>query len=407
MRSISLEAIAFDHDPTSASADALSVRRRARTSSCPPEWLREVTRDEHGASVAAYARDQVAGSTVHIKARLRYESDEDFNSHTWMAPQVRIRTLDSAAARGCLTAVFDAFTGDTTPPPAPGVLGTVAPTETLLLLGGNHEVLLPLTGTRFDVVGVGTHDIGWIWQYQWVGESTWHTFATTKHRIFTVLDEPTAPWGQPANLAADRSLPWVSALGVACRWASGAQTLDEAAGAITRQLYNDGAFTYDAAGGGSARYAFGDLDLTGALDRLSGGVGNGPYVNCSDCAALVSTLSNLLGHRLGQGRFDWGVGNGSLRLIGDPSWGLSSPFDWHEVAWQGTNQRSDRVWDACAELDMDAAPNVAPHLADNPTGIPHSEPFLNSYVWRVTTPVVLIGGDYPPDPTPAIVRPVY
>ncbi|MEZ4416363.1 MAG: hypothetical protein R3E10_11515 [Gemmatimonadota bacterium] len=408
---LTLESVTFDHDQTSASADALTIRRNAGIPVCPPEWVHGVTADEYGASVAAYARDRVAGNTITIKAVIRSDESADPQS-VEIPPTIRIRTLDAMPLAGCLPGLFARLRGSPPPPAPPGVLGVVPPTDTLIGHLHSHEQTLPLTGSRIAEVGIGRHDIAWFWQYQVQGETTWTTFASTKHRIYTVLDTPTAPWGQPPNHVPPLSLPWIDALDVVCSWASGAQTADEAAAIITERIFNAGpaVFGYDC-DGGSAYYSYDDLDLTAALERIRGGPGNGGRVNCSDCASLVSTLADLIGHDLGQQQFSWGLGNGVLRLIGDTA-GWSScvgPFGWHEVAWHGTGVGSDLIWDACAALDGDPDPANPPHSALIPRRIPHSAPWVGSYVWRAATPrtEAEAAPDFQPYGTPPIRRAVF
>ncbi len=406
-----LEAVTFDHDETSARFDALSIRRSAFAPNCPPEWLRDVTRDEVTASVAAYAVNVVDSQRVTIQAALR--SDIDWNTGTIddVPPIIRVRTLDVSGVTSCLQSLFVSFGASGGPPLPPSVLGAVPETEVSLgWSGGVLQVLLPLEGTRLAEVGIGRHDVHWMWQWRPDGDSAWRTFATTRHRIYTVLDLPTAPWGQPSDLDASRSLPWADALDLACEWTSELHNIDEASATITRRLFNVGAdrLRYDC-DGASPHYAFGEFHFSAFLERLRGGVGNGPRVNCVDCASAVVTLSNLLGADLGAQRFGWGPSN-LLSLIGaSEMWDPCTTFAWHEVAWRGTNSRTDHLWDACCILDMDAAPGTPPFAGDSPVNIPHSRPWVGSYIWRATMPLEdpLFQDDFIPYDSPPARRPVY
>ena len=71
---------------------------------------------------------------------------------------------------------------------------------------------------------------------------------------------------------------------------------DEAAEKITRAVYNDlgpSVIEYDCPGGGRGRYSLGSFDCTAFVERLNGGIGNGRYVNCSDCATITSRHSQM------------------------------------------------------------------------------------------------------------------
>ena len=66
---IYLEEIAFNHDPTSATTDAINLRRNATDWVHVPEWRRGISITAED-SPAAYSIGQVAGHTVTIKASL-------------------------------------------------------------------------------------------------------------------------------------------------------------------------------------------------------------------------------------------------------------------------------------------------------------------------------------------------
>jgi hypothetical protein len=130
-----------------------------------------------------------------------------------------------------------------------------------------------------------------------MGELRDHT-----HRIYVLLDVPTAPWQQAPYQPNNLQLPWTDILDHGCRWAAPATIPDDAAARITRKVYDlgPGIITYDCPGGGSTHYANPGFDCTAFLDRLGGGVGNGQYVNCTDCATIVSVFANAVGADLWQ-----------------------------------------------------------------------------------------------------------
>src|SRR5262245_46682698 len=68
--SVRLEAIQFNHDPTSATADGINLRRNATQLVDVPEWRRGVSVNPED-SPAAYALKETQGQTITIKAQLR------------------------------------------------------------------------------------------------------------------------------------------------------------------------------------------------------------------------------------------------------------------------------------------------------------------------------------------------
>ena len=147
----------------------------------------------------------------------------------------------------------------------------------------------------------------------------WHHFAITRHRLYFVLNVPTGPWNADTG---EYPAPWADVLDYACRWAEGATSTDMAAAMITQNVYALGPsiVTYDCPGGGSSHYSLGNFDCTAFIERLRGGIGNGIYVNCSDCATIVSTFANAVGCDLWQSRMGWGFALNELLAIGSSTW---------------------------------------------------------------------------------------
>ena len=192
---------------------------------------------------------------------------------------------------------------------------------------------------------VGIWDLEWNWQYRFRRTEKWRDFATTRHRFFVVLRTPTAPWNQRRPISSNTQLPWTDVLSYACRWAEGAKSAETAAALVTKQVNNLGPkiVTYDCPGGGSSHYSASNLDLTAFLDRLGGGIGNGVYVNCSDCASIVSAFANILGCDLWQSTMGYGFALNEALAIGSKQWrnpcGWPS-FNYHEVGWTNALSRT-------------------------------------------------------------------
>lgn len=346
--SVVLEAVAFNFDSFGGESDALNIRRNAEAGVTVPEWQRGRTFSASD-SLAAYSLARVVGRPVTIGARFRR-----------LLPQiasVQVRAIQPPLLAGDWVQVFMEARIN--------VLGEVAPRMVDFGPDGDSGfVAFTLRNTRLATCGIGVHPVRWLWQYRLGPGSPWQLFAVTEHTIYTVLDVPTLPWLQQPATTANTQLPWTDALEFACRWARGARTPVEAASAITRAVFSlgGGVLTYDCAMGATA-YAFDVFLLSEILDLLRGGVGRGPYVNCSDCAAMVATFSNAVGADLWESRMGGALATAvgyfpvnPLRVIGSTGWGL--PCGWwpgwsfHEVAWAADCTATDPVFDGCIQLDV-------------------------------------------------------
>jgi len=157
-------------------------------------------------------------------------------------------------------------------------------------------------------------------------------------------------------------------LAVACLWASGATTVRDAATLITARLFSLGPalFEYGCAVFGHEMYTNSVLavfDCSAFIERVNGGNGNGRYVNCTDCACIVSTLANALGARLWQSRmgsYTPAFMTRDIRTIGSARWtspcGLGLGFMFHEVAWTGNATEFDAVYDGSLLVNANLQP---------------------------------------------------
>jgi hypothetical protein len=388
---IRLESIAFNHDSTEATHDAINLRKNASAWLAVPEWQRGVSVLPED-STAAYAFGQIGSHTITIQASL---SCTDPTIQT-----ARIRAVDAVVdpppPSGCagwlitlIRGVLRALLGN--------VLGEVRARTVTFTNGQTGPVSFPLKHTKLAHSRVGPHTTKWRWQYK-LGNGPWVDFNHTEHRIFVLLDVPTAPWQQMPYQQNNTQLPWTDALEYACAWGLGAQTPIEAATGVTRGVYNLGpaVVTYDCPGGGSSHYSWGGFDCSAFIERLHGGLGNGVYVNCSDCATFVSTFANILGCDLWQSRMSGfgsfglnamlGIGSGTWEPCchGEPGW--SDAFSYHEVAWTGACTEAERVYDGCLQVDGDADPTGPPHTALLPVDIVFGNPGDLTYRDRLATP---------------------
>ena len=341
---LSIEAIKFNHDSSSATHDALNIRVNSTTFVTVPEWQKGVSVNPSD-SPAAYAIGAVGGNTITIQARFR------------LAPApfpgpVSIRAVT---------------VGLKLPPFWPFIpfnpLGDVSPASFVFDVNGNSGwVTFKLTGHLGKTVRAT--NITWEWQALNPQTNTWVPFATTKHRIYVLLGIPTSPWQQTPYNAGNTQLPWTAVLDFACSWAFGAATRDAAAGLITDHVFalGPGTVTYDCPGGGASHYSAGAFNCTKFLDRLHGGPGNGIYVNCSDCATVTSTFSNILGCDLSQSQMGFGFQLNPILAIGSNAWFPGCPnwanhgFSYHEVAWKPACGANDNIFDACLQVNTNPVP---------------------------------------------------
>ena len=245
------------------------------------------------------------------------------------------------------------------------VLGEVAPRLVEFGLDGRTGAqLFQLQDSRIAARGVSVQDAGLLWQYRLPDDPTWQDIGLSLHRVYTILGRPTLPWLE-GPVALNTQIPWTDVLDVACEWARGAFTTTAAAERITAAVFELGPelLEYGCPIGAREMYANTLLNLfncTMFLNRLAGGPGNGPYVNCTDCATIVSTFANIVGCDLWQSRmgsyFPAFVCFPTL-LIGARAWqspcGLGLGFTYHEVGWTGACTAADAVYDACLLLDID------------------------------------------------------
>lgn len=366
-----IESVLFNHDQTAATHDALNLRRNASEEVRLPEWQEGVcVRPED--SPAAYSIAGTHGKKITIKASFR---SSNISPHT-----LEIRAVD------------DLDDADV-PAECRNVLGQVK-AKKIAFAGGQSGVQeLTLDQVRLHQWGVGVRETTWHWQWRKNKKDKWKHFATTRHRIYSILATPTAPWQQTPFNPANTEVLWTDVLDYACWWAFGAKSADKAAGLITRHVYDLGpaVITYDCPGGGSTHYAWPGFNCTAFIDRLRGGVGNGYYLNCTDCATITSTFANAIGCDLWQSRMSGAVSFAlnELLAIGSNVWqtacGFGS-FNYHEVAWEGACTSNEDVFDACLQVDGDADPTTPPHTPLLPVDLKFGLPGDGLYRDRLATP---------------------
>lgn len=380
---VTLESISFNHDTGSHHRDALNIRRNVTTEVTRPEWRRGATVNPED-SPAAYARAAVGSNTVTVVAV--------FSAGPGDPSSVQVRAVDNVVVPpdppGCLgwfigliRRILRALFGN--------VLGEPQERTVTFAAGGTSgPVEFTLAYTRLATARVGVYTTEWRWQYR-AGQGGWTDMDVTRHRVYVLLDVPTAPW-QQQPFAGNTQVPWTEVLDVACQWGFFADTKHEAAAKVTASVHGlgPGTVTYDCPGGGGTRYASGFFNCTAFLDRLRGGTGNGYYVNCSDCATFTSTFANVLGADLSQSRMEGWFELNPILAIGSSTWQTAcgwGGFGYHEVAWTGSATANDNVYDACLQVDDDADPSHSPHSGVLPTNMRFGNPGDGDYRDKLCT----------------------
>lgn len=353
-----LEAIKFNHDPGSAANDGINIRKNEKLFVNVPEWQSGVSVNPED-STAAYALCETRGNVITIQAKIRCTDPK--------VEAIEVRAVDAR-----ITAPSPAglsFFGVATWLARPllrrlvkNVLGDVQARYVFPCEGETDFETFTLKNVRIWEEGVGVHDIAWRWQYRLSGNNPWTDFEVTRHRIYAILRLPTYPWRQKPYEPSNTQLPWAEVLDYACNWASSARLVDDAASRITERVYNLGRSLVKYSGDDHYTAAGGcNFDCTAFLERLSGGSGNGVYVNCTDCATIVSSFANVLGCDLWQSTMTTFLHN-PVKKIGESFWS-STPrfFSYHEVAWEAECDKGNDVYDACLQVDGDENPSEAPH----------------------------------------------
>lgn len=375
-----LEAIKFNHDSSSANVDAFNIRKDKHNFVEVPEWRRGLSFNPED-SPAAYSLFDTRGNTLTIQAIF---SCDDRRSRTIevraldarLYPRVSNSPLSDLAAR-LLSVISDNSRGN--------ILGEVKAKWIKLSNGKSEFKTFKLKNVRIWDGGVAVENIAWRWQYRVYRDGPWIDFAVSTHRIYTTLRKPQEPWQQTPFKRSNLQLPWTAVLEYVCRWAAGAQNPTDAATRITRSVYQlgkDGIASYCK----SSQYThatYNAFNCAAFLFDLNLGI---LKLNCSDCAAIVSTFTNLAGGELWQSQMTGFDYNPILR-IGESRW-REGDFNYHEVAWEEDCEVHNDVFDACLEIDGDDDPTNSDldHVALLPTNLRFGRPKENLYRDRLVAP---------------------
>ena len=272
---LTLRTITFNHDLSSATTSALNIRRNKDFESALPEYDSTIARPPQQ-QCAAYAIAAVRGQPVFVRCQFV------------LAPPAT-GSFQVKATGG-------------------GVLGRLDPVVVTFSGAGTITADFALAHRSFSAIG--RHDVTWQWWARRSGSRTWQRLVATSHRIYLLLDVPSAPWSQAY---ADRHNPWTDLLDVSCAIAAGRRNEMGGAIALAKAICSNYSLRYDIVRG-APRYGFGS---TGGSFRLANWIayvlqgmppatptfcqGSGEayndnwIINCYDAAASLALMGKSVG----------------------------------------------------------------------------------------------------------------
>lgn len=346
--------VKFNWDTTNSSFDAINLRKNRDTPY-------DIAEGEY-ASAHSYPICYVKGTRPVVKAKFAVE------------PVVVGSLKIGAALQGSL-------------------LSDIVARTVTFVDGVSDYVAFPMSDEVSSAVGMNPSN-AFVWyasEFNGTPLAAARNVATTgPHKTYVILAEPVEPWDNTWD-EDNTSMAWSDALDIACSegWAAGATAWVGAASGVTRGVYECGAFIYDYKGFGRSHFTGreGAFHLVKKFVRLTNAIHcinsepEIPYaVNCTDCSSFVTSFANLLGCSLYSSQMRNHAGYGFLTnpfmAIGystwDPHWPTWS-FAYHEVAWSGTCEDGDLVFDACLCVDGDSDPENEPRIKQYPAGMAFSD----------------------------------
>ena len=273
---LSLKTITFNHDLSGATTSALNIRKNKDFETALPEYDSAIARSAQE-QCAAYAIAPTRTQGVFVRCVFALPANSAF---------------EVKATGGGVLGDLDAK------PVGPSGIGTIS-------------VDFPLAHRGFSAIG--RHDVTWQWWVRPQGAQNWQALVSTSHRIYLLLDLPTAPWSQTFG---DKHCPWTDLLDHACVIAGGAGNEMAASIAHVKAIYSNYSLRYDIVSG-SPRYGFGQTSgsfkLTNWIAHVlqasppagmtfcqgSGEAYNNSWIiNCYDAAASLALMGKSVGARL-------------------------------------------------------------------------------------------------------------
>lgn len=266
--------------------------------------------------------------------------------------------------------------------------------------------------------GVTRTDVELTWRFEWTDDrgANWREVPgalVTAHRFYT---QPSAPVFAAGASGTQYAGPWVDVVDRIAAWgaALGSDTTDEQGvlatvilgfggqvGALATAIENVRYDCYPLGGnGGASHYYLGFPPANVVqLSRLLDDAGNGPFVNCSDCASSTAVMAAMAGvrdlrlMRLGSMNLN------AIRGIGAPDYTvhLWGPQYWHRFSYHHTVTRDGgvHVYDACLWVDDDANPAALPGTPGHNVARPWDQ---DPYAYRTRLATNAVGFSLDPLP---------
>ena len=331
--SVALQSVDFNQGDTDGSDSSLMVA----------PWTASWIRENFSYATYSIADAKAAAEQNTLRVWARFLKSEPGGS-------IQIRTVQvlPPAPRNFTDLIFKNFEGK-------DALGVIEPkriffgdTGQSVFRGKYSNVPMYISGSKFPELGVGIYDIMWRWEYRTIVEETddetiwsdtWIPLETSKHRVFVTLDKPTAPWTHdPRTLLKTKDIPlWSEALFIACNYAYGSKTPEEVGKKIADALFYSKRFEYmstssysnelEEVGENGSSVKVTEFYMFKAIERMMGGNGLGDYANCTDCALMVTVLTNALGGNLRIGKLQ----NSENTDYADPDIVIDNRFEINEI----------------------------------------------------------------------------
>lgn len=263
-------------------------------------------------------------------------------------------------------------------------------------LGNSEEAEINLNGftkeTEFISISFPDHTIRTAvnsfilrleWQCKTADQLDWKRCGVSENTVYVSLDFPGEPWSGAI-------LPWLPFIEITYPWIRGLKKTDDIQKTITKKINSStDIFVYDV-NRGASRYSKLKFDYIQLRKDLYKNGNKYPVsINCSDCADIVTLLSNLWGCDLsvklmsGNSKNFKGFELNEIIAIGTDVWKIpfQGRFSYHAIA-ADTNtslvgNRDIKVYDACLEYDNRTTPwdnaSDSARVRYLPTGVAFSQ----------------------------------
>jgi len=275
----SLKTIVFNHDLNSATTSALNIRKNKDFETALPEYESTIARTAQQ-QCAAYAIAPTRNQAVFVRCT--------FQLSTAAVADFEVK-VTSGGVLGALDVCAVSFSG------------------------GSSTVAVDFPLVHRDFAAAGRHDVTWQWWMRASSTEVWQPLVVTSHRIYLILDLPSAPWTQTYG---DKRNPWTDLLDHACALVAGRKEEMGASISLAKAIYSNYSLRYDIRSG-APRYGFGGTSGSFNLNNWIGYVlqgappasqtfcqGSGEtyndhlIINCYDAAASLALMGKVVGAQL-------------------------------------------------------------------------------------------------------------